>query len=1201
MRIRLKSLELLGFKTFASRSLFEFPAPITAIVGPNGSGKSNIADSARWVLGEQAYSLLRARKTEDMIFSGSEQKPKSGMALATITFDNADGWLPIDYEEVSVTRRAYRDGQNDYLINGQRVRLKEINELLSSSGLAERTYTIIGQGLVDSALSIKPDERRRFFEEAAGIGLFRTRRDEAINRLDVTRRNLERVEDILSELTPRLHSLERQAKKAREYHQVLDDLNVLLKDWYGYHWHRIQQEVKNQRAVVKAQETRLEQAKSQASKMEGVIGALRGGLSQVRQELNLFHAESAKYHSELEQTNRDLAVFDERKNSILIQIKNSEAEQTRLEEEIQELLSKNEGLENELAALQNEAQQSKENLTAEQAKYDALQKARLERENQIRALRKQMLDHEARKAQKVVQIQEYKEQISRNTQQLQSFETKLAAVQPQIDQVQASQKELAQRLEVINKNQAGKDEEYKAIQAKVNELEKSLKGKQEEKNQLDLSISKLKTQREVTEQAEKSLTGWGAGAKSLLASRKQGKLKQSLTPLVSQLQYSADLEKAVSAALSEYLEGLIIDTPEELEQTLAFIEKDKNNRVILLQADGKSDLKEPYQLQGEGVLGNLVDLIRYPEHLKKLIQAIGAQTFIVKDRQHAYRLLASLPADVKLVTLNGEMFTGKHAVIAGEISNQSVLARPRIIKEICDLIVEKESLRGKIQQEIEGLTRSQDDERNNLASFNGQLQELRRQRETLQRSFQDGTLQISKLQQQLEFLQSQISQTTTNLESVESRKSVLEESGQDDAKLDSSLQEELTSLQTGIDTHTIDELATQVNFWKTSLAVAEKSYQETLKRKTEFTARRNESEKRLNLSKQTSEKLVGDQSQLEAMRAERQQRSGVANQALADLQLKLQPLEQSLTEKEKEYDQQLSSQVVAQQALSVAERYYSQAQIELSRKNEELESIKRKVEDDFGLVAFPYSKEIAGPTPLPLGEIVEQLPQIEQLKPELEDSINRQRAIMKRMGAINLEAQTEYEEVKTRHGFLSGQVADLKQADTDLRKVISELEELMQREFRKTFEEVASEFKGLFTRLFGGGSAKLVLIPGEKPAEEGIDIEARLPGKREQGLALLSGGERSLTAVALVFALLKVSPTPFCILDEVDAALDESNVGRFGELLQELSEQTQFIIITHNRSTVQIADVIYGVTMGRDSSSQVISLKVDQLTEEMVR
>ncbi len=275
MPTRLKSLELQGYKTFATRTPFEFPGTVTAIVGPNGSGKSNIADALRWVLGEQSYSLLRGKKTEDMIFAGSEQRPRAGMASVTVVFDNQDGWLPIDFSEVSVTRRAYRDGQNEYVLNGQKVRLRDVNELLSDSGLAERTYTIIGQGLVDAALSLKAEERRRLFEEAAGIGLHRSRREEALRRLDTTKRNLERVEDILSELRPRVRSLERQARKAEEYHQITADLREMLREWYGFHWHRAQAELSEALEIARERESELDLAReNQLTDDEQLRGAV---------------------------------------------------------------------------------------------------------------------------------------------------------------------------------------------------------------------------------------------------------------------------------------------------------------------------------------------------------------------------------------------------------------------------------------------------------------------------------------------------------------------------------------------------------------------------------------------------------------------------------------------------------------------------------------------------------------------------------------------------------------------------------------------------------------------------------------------------------------------------------------------------------------------------------------------------------------
>ncbi len=329
-------------------------------------------------------------------------------------------------------------------------------------------------------------------------------------------------------------------------------------------------------------------------------------------------------------------------------------------------------------------------------------------------------------------------------------------------------------------------------------------------------------------------------------------------------------------------------------------------------------------------------------------------------------------------------------------------------------------------------------------------------------------------------------------------------------------------------------------------------------------------------------------------------RSHELSNRISELSQIIAPLEKEMREKENEFNSLQDTQSAARTAVQIADRHTSQAQLDLSRQKDALESLRNKIEEDFGLVAFDYVQEINGPNPLPLEGMVEHLPSVKELPAGYEENIIRQKTQLRRMGPVNLEAQKEYQEVSERYTFLKGQVEDLIKADEDLRQVITELDDLMKREFRKTFDAVAVEFKQMFTRLFNGGQARLELIDEDDPKNSGVDIEAKLPGRREQGLNLLSGGERSLTAVALIFALLKISPTPFCILDEVDAMLDEANVGRFCELLKELSENTQFIIITHNRNTVQVADVIYGVTKAKDTTSQVISLRMDEITDELV-
>lgn len=412
--------------------------------------------------------------------------------------------------------------------------------------------------------------------------------------------------------------------------------------------------------------------------------------------------------------------------------------------------------------------------------------------------------------------------------------------------------------------------------------------------------------------------------------------------------------------------------------------------------------------------------------------------------------------------------------------------------------------------------------------------------------------------------------------------------------------QKLRELNQAVNELPLDELQAQVVHWNTSLAVSTRAVKETNRRYDEFVGTvNNNRENRKKLSERISS-LDLSLAQLNQEKEGLHLKESELKVQIDQIQAKIDPAETELSALDGEYSRLQEDYSTLRQSEANADRYNTQAQLELGRTREALDNLRRRIEEDFGLVALEYNEDVSGPTPLPL-EGVDSLPVLTEIPQELEDSINRQRAQLKRMGAVNPEAKKEYDEVKERFTFLTGQIADLRKADADLRQIIEELNELMRKEFRTTFNAVAIEFKSMFTRLFGGGSAKLILTDDEDPTETGIDIEAKLPGRREQGLSLLSGGERSLTAVALIFSLLKVSPTPFCVMDEVDAALDEANVGRFTELLKELSQETQFIVITHNRNTVQVANVIYGVTMGRDSASQVISLKLDEVSEEMAK
>src|SRR5512134_242721 len=411
MPLRLKSLELQGYKTFATRTTFEFASGMTAIVVPNGSGKSNIVDALRWVLGEQSYALLRGKKTEDMIFNGSDHRPRAGMASAHVVFDNSTGWLPVDFTEVGMTRRAYRDGHNDYLLNDQHVRLRDLNELLAASGLSERTYTFLGQGLVDASLALKAEDRRRLFEEAAGVGLYRVRREDALKRLENTARNLERVLDILSELEPRLRSLERQAKRAIDYTRAQADLKQILLEWYGYHWHRAQRELTDAREVVRVQDARAREAREAHAQAQSEYNAFRERLSGLRSQLNAWHRQSAELHSQSEEVNRALAVLEERQRSLLSTQSSVLADKNRTSDEEQVARERFAEAEQESARLQAEYEEAQRQYADAQQALQARQAERASLEEKLGSVRLGIEKWSGQRAESQARLDELKSRL----------------------------------------------------------------------------------------------------------------------------------------------------------------------------------------------------------------------------------------------------------------------------------------------------------------------------------------------------------------------------------------------------------------------------------------------------------------------------------------------------------------------------------------------------------------------------------------------------------------------------------------------------------------------------------------------------------------------------------------------------------------------------------------------------------------------
>ena len=1072
MPLRLKSLELHGYKTFATRTVFEFAAGVTAIVGPNGSGKSNIADSLRWVLGEQSYLLLRGKKTEDMIFSGSEHRPRAGMASAEIIFDNSANWLPVDFAEVSMARRAYRDGHNDYLLNGQQVRLRDMNELLAASGLSERTYTILGQGLVDASLALKADERRRLFEEAAGVGLYRVRREDALKRLETTQHNLERVQDIMAELEPRLKSLERQAKRAIEYSRVQNDLRVLLLDWYGYHWHHAQVELNETREVVKQQESHVNEARETYVKAQAEYAAFRERLSGLRAQLNVWHRQSSELHSQRESVSRDLAVLDERRRALVASQSSLQSEFGRSINEEKLAHERFSEIDQEAAGLQIEFDEATNQLARTQESLQTRQTNRTSAEQNLQAAREMVASIHTQRAETQARLDDLAARVESQKQKqdaihlsIRSAETETRKAEQIHETVQVQRVQAGESVQRIIADVENKRRE-------VERLENERRAKLEERVSRQASYSHAQAQLDILIQAEQSLAGYAEGARYLLDAARQSRIS-ARGALSAALDVPAELEIAIASALGDTLDAVLLQT-DQIEEALHLLESDDAGRAALLPLDGNANhsLNQPNDADCLGIASSLVNA---PEDLRAAVHLLLGSTLIVRDRNAARRLLNQISTHERIVTLRGEVFRGDGLIVAGKSASASTLSRPRQKRELtetlADLTSRLEALNGSITKLSEELTLAQSQQ---IASE----EELRKARvnfDEAQSAEHKAAVEVETARRQWDWQKSQLDELQKDVSAAEAdRERLAALASENEAKV-LQAQESIRVLSNQLNELNLDDAQEQVAYWNTRLAVIQQSVNSLQSRKSE--------------SQHTMDRFVSQQQDVQAKLGETEnllkeldeeksilrEREGVMHKQIEELRVQIEPVEKDLETAEQEETRLQEVETNAQKNLASAERALGGTQLDLVRREEGLDNLRDKIVDDFGLVSFEYAANIEGPVPLPFEGLVEQLPVVMQLPPDLEEHMTQQRAQLRRMGAINPDAKKEFDSESERYSFMSTQVQDLNHAEADLRQVISELDELTRQEFARTYEAVDKQFRAIFTRLFGGGSARLSL------------------------------------------------------------------------------------------------------------------------------
>lgn len=1217
----LKRLDLQGFKSFATRTVFEFGPGITAVVGPNGVGKTNVAEAIRWVLGEQTGRALRARRTEDVIFAGSSTRPPVGMAEVSITLDNSDGWLPIDFSEVVVTRRAYRNGEGEYFINRSRVRLKDVVELFLKAQVGQNSYAFMGQGLVERVLSLRPEERRGLIEEAADVRLYRTRLEEAQDRLAATRENLERVGLLVAEIEPRLAQLERQANRAAIHARLSQELAQALQARYGHLWQEAQEALAAARAVCDQRQEEFERAGEDVRACEEGLSALR---------------------SAMEERQRDITSRERAKRDLERYVQDLEGRVTLDRERGAMLASRQDELAADLAALQQERAEQQAAEGADPARERELL-GRLEETRAELAARKQeagRLDRELSQAQQAAARAEQEAAQARlaageSAARLSELAASLDHLREEGRHREEARRALLAELKDWSRGFRSSYEQHSGLvprsfraeaacqemEARVQEERTTAASLEEELRRSIARIETLEARQEVLGSVDTHPLTPDAGIRAVLAAAgilpdqelAQGATLEGVVGLVGQLlRVPPGMEKAIEAALAENLHALVVERQEHLDAVIDLLRSDDLGRATIYPLDGTREGHSLHLLKERGIIGVASQLVQCEGRYRRLVETLLGHTIVVENLALARVVLKRSLGSV--VTLDGVLLRPAGSMSAGSFRTvREAFVRQRLIletpQELESLRLARPDLEASLQERRRALAEAEEA----LAARKAELDTLRGQRRTAEAALAERRSSLAVLRARLLALHAEAQRMRASVGNVENSVAALERqqaehfaAAQRAEKhaLEARRQaDELEARRRSLAQEVAEAASREASLEGEIRALAQvgRSFQDAQERLDRQLSAKEEQSRRL------EKEASAVTSRLEGTRRELEERV----REMEGLERDLEPARQALAQLQSR-EHSLSEELTNGQARALSgQRGLVDAAGDVRIRQDELDSLRATLEaeglsvDDRGEVVPAAGEEIRPPTWLS-GERVEGRPSGDELPPMrgsapidpagMREQIASLRAQIRSLGPVNEQAQADYGENKERYDFLTEQLQDLRQAEASLRKAIAELEEIIRDRFKATFEQVNEEFQRYFATFFGGGTARLILTRPEDGRLGGVDIEAQPPGKRLGSLAMLSGGERALTAVAVLFALLQAHPSPICVLDEVDAAMDEANVGRFVDALRELTERIQFVIITHNRRTIEMADTIYGVSMGEDSTSDVLSLRLSDIS-----
>ena len=1208
----LRRVEAHGFKSFADRQVFEFGPGITAVVGPNGSGKSNVSDALRWALGEQSSRAIRARRSEDFIFSGSDTRNPQGMAEVTLSLDNSEHWMPIDYDEVTVTRRTYRSGESEYRINGQKVRLMDVQDLFRRAQVGQNSYAMMSQGLVDEVLGLRPLERRRLIEEAADVHRHRIELTRAERRLGQTRDNLGHVRVLIRELAPRLRQLERQSQRAARYRELEAELSAALETYYEI-------ELRRARDAHTAAQARHDQRAEAFAAAQRTSEALVPRIAAAEQAVTAARAE-------LERTQRHERERTEQALGLSQQLALSEQRRELLDVRSTEIAASIADLEAlplddddaSPAAVALDARVA-ETETALGTARDALRSA----DETVRDALRELTTLETRRARleaDVAGMEQRREQeaVRRAARARQREAAGARRLELLADVAEYGREALRARREGERLTQSSGELQRRRMAAEER-LEHALTAAGEARDTLRERTAErdsLVARRDLIAALSRRITERGAAGHELLRAAKEPEegeepLHGVVGLLTRVIRVPSGLERAIEAALADQIGAVVVERREDALAAVEHLREHEMGAATLLPLKGVSH-QYPLNLFGErGVVGVAARLVRTEKEYRPLVDSLLGRTIVVDNIQTALKHIGRGLGSV--VTRDGILLRPSGAVYGG---SRGATADHFELQDEADTLPEQ----------IEVAERAVVDAAAHIERLDATAVEMREGVRKARRDAEEGEIRLRDHERAASLLRGRLVALGGELRLIHAALAADDAERDDSAVDDAPMRDALVRIDAQLEalrdrSETVgeerDAAAEAVAVATSALATARGEREAAVSRRESAEAERRLARERLVERREQAQAIRHELDDLElAVRNLSEQRVN-AEAARASAEAAVAPAHAALADAEAAARTLTATRGDTQARLFAAERDLLEAEATLRECAARVQTLQQQLADD-GMFADDLGAVRRSPAPETHDPEPEGAPEAvlvyhtngappppsggADISPEeLRNRVAELRGDIRALGPVNLEAIEDLTEERDRHDFLVGQVSDLEMAEQQLRHAITDLEGRIRERFDETFELVNTAFGEYFERFFGGGSAALTLVEAapedesDAPGDAGVDVRAQPPGKRVSSLALLSGGERALTSVALLFALLSVNPAPVCVLDEVDAALDDANVGRFVQTLRELSERSQFIVITHNRGTIEAADAIYGVSMGDDSTSRVLSLRLADL------